>query len=355
MSAAADRVVEALVRVAREAPSADNMQPLHYAWDGHRLALRYDRERVGDHTFAADAPATRLAVGCALELIGETAARWDLGPRLALDPALPGAGLEYGAFTFERFPSQPPGTGYRPRHTNRNAYRREAPPADLLSRVGALQEGRARIRVFTSREAVGDLARLVRLASELRFRIREVHEWLGHSLRFSRDEVARGDGLDVATLGLPPGGPLFLRFIRDWRRMRLLNAVGGYKLVSAIDAAPVAAAPALVAVIAPRQPADALDAGRLLHRGWRTLNAATLGVHPYYVIADQLERLLAGRMPGDLQDPARALEEEARATLDLAPGETLHMLLRTGYPKRDARPSRRLPLERVYTHAAGGA
>lgn len=355
MTHTAADTIRALLETARRAPSADNMQPLHYHWDGQRLALRYDRERVGGITFAAGAPATLLAVGCALELILETATARGLEPQLAMAPTLPDAGLEYGAFTFRQLPgadTSPLASSPAPesRHTNRGPFTREPLPEPLVAGVDGMRQGQARIHLLTGRDDIRHVARLVRLASELRFRIREVHEWLAHSLRFSPEAVARGDGLDVRTLGLPPGGILFLRFISHWQRMNLLNKFGGYKLVSAIDASPVGAAPALAVIIAPRNPESACDAGRLLHRGWQTLNRAGMGVHPYYVIADQLERLADGRMPDALEAPARTLEAETRRVLQLAPDETLHMLLRTGQPKHDAPPSLRLTLEQVYTH-----
>jgi len=345
-----DGTIVDLVDVARKAPSADNMQPICFRWDGHRLVIGYDRERVANQTFSPSAPATLLALGSTLALLEDTATAWGLEPRWEPAANLPDETMTYGALRFHpNSPSTPRHSmADSPiRHTNRGSYTRKPLPEPVLSDIKGANLGNARVKVITQPEGIGDIALGVRRASELRFRIREVHEWLGHSLRFSRDEVAAGDGLDVKTLGLPPGGSLFLRLIRDWRRMRILNAIGGYKLVSAIDSAPVKVAPAMVAIIGERSPAGACEAGRLLHRVWQTLNHAGLAVHPYYVISDQLNRWREGQLPTHLESEAQTLAAQAQQTFELGEQESLHMLLRTGWPKREALTSQRLPVSRL--------
>lgn len=354
MTTVPDSAIESLVDVARGAPTADNMQPLCFRWDGEHLAVCYDRERVAGHTFSPSAPATLLALGCVRELVEVTATMRGLEPHWEPSAGLPDEDLVYGYWYF----ASPPATGgddsAPSRHTNRGPYSGKQIPATLLSGIGDLVENQARVVVFTDRSSIERVARCVRRASELRFRIREVHEWLAHSLRFSRASADAGDGLDVKTLGLPPGGPGFLRLISDWNRMRALNAVGGYKLVSAIDSAPVKAAPALVAVIGRTDPPGACDAGRLLHRAWCALNDGGLAVHPYYVIGDQLNRHRDGGIPEQLEGAARSLADEAGALFGLGEGETLHMLFRTGWPKRAAVRSQRLPLSRILSRVPPG-
>lgn len=186
------------------------------------------------------------------------------------------------------------------------------------------------------------VASMVERASRLRFRIREVHEWLVKSLRLSAAEAARGDGLDVATLDLPPGGSLLLRLISNWPRMQRLNTLGMYRLLAAIAPRPLASAPALVAVTSDRDDDAMLAAGRTLAKVWYRLQAAGIGVHPYYVIPDMLERLQHDGIPLPLLHEASALRIDTNRALAIADGERLMMVLRVGIPRRDPPRSVRL-------------
>jgi hypothetical protein len=192
------------------------------------------------------------------------------------------------------------------------------------------------------------LIRLVRLCSEARFCNRLLHEWLIGSLRFTPEEAARGDGLDVRTLGLPPGGTQFMRFISDWRRLEALNRLGAYKLLAFSEVALLTAAPALLCVVGPADARSAIDAGRLMTRLWTNVNLKGIAVHPYYVVTDQINRLRAGSLAAGFESKIAEVDEEMRRLLVLQPGETLHMILRVGYPKTEPLRSRRLPLEAVF-------
>ena len=132
--------------------------------------------------------------------------------------------------------------------------------------------------------------------------------------------------------------------------MKQLNRMGIYKLLAQIDSAPIKAAPTIVAIIAPATPQGAIDAGRLLCRAWTYLNTQSIAVHPYYVVADQLARLKDKTVPEKLIGQVQEINQQCTKVLSLKEDETLHMFLRTGYPKRN-NPTRslRLPVETVFT------
>ena len=153
----------------------------------------------------------------------------------------------------------------------------------------------------------------------------------------------------MRTLDLPPGGKHFLRFISDWNRMKALNKLGIYHLLAKIDSRPLGRAPAIVSFIAPADSNSALDTGRLLTRAWIYLNSLGIAVHPYYVVSDQLDRLSKNLVPYRLQGQVEAIRRDCKKLFELNPGETLHMLLRIGYPTRKPPRSLRLPLERAFT------
>lgn len=343
-----------LVNAGHQAPSADNSQPWHFHWNGEQLSLRYDYARVAGRTFPPDNQATLLAMGAAVENIVNTAQQLDMKTDIRWWPEGETNNAYYADLGFKPSSVTPvlERTKQYPsvRHTNRFPYKNTPLPRDVLDTLGELSEGSARLIAINEPMQIRQMGKLVKSASEIRFQTKEVHEWLIASLRFSEESVKEADGLDLKTLALPPGGSYLLKFIGDWNRMKMLNRLGAYKFMATVDAAPVSGAPALLAVIAPPSAAGALDAGRLLNRSWSYLNGQHIAAHPYYVISDQLARLSTGTVPGKLVGEATTLANNCKSALGLSGEESLHMLLRVGYPKKQAPPySLRLPVEKVFT------
>jgi len=338
-------------RCCQAAPSADNSQPCHVDWYPPKLVLRYDTERVRGLTFPAESQATLLSVGSTIENIIQYCDYAEVNAEVAIYPEGAPAdvfaeinlnNLDLSVSVDQQFP-------LFSRHTNRFAYKKVVIPQAIISDVVGLESGGARVRVLQDVASINAIAEQIQAASEVRFQTQEVHEWLGRSLRFTPEQVDSGDGLDVATLDLPPGGGLFLRFISRWSRMRKLNQIGAYKILAAIDAAPIKKAPAVIAITGSDTAIGALEAGRLLCRVWIYLNAQGIACHPYYVISDQMERFKLGTVPEELVPQAERVRKDCRQLLELKEGETLMMLLRVGYPTREAPRSKRLPISQVFT------
>jgi len=346
--------IKRLIQSGLKAPSADNSQPWHFEWDGSVLSVKYDVVRVKDRTFPANSPATLLSLGTVIENILYISESYNISAKFSWSPDMISEESAGAEINLQPINSVEPSTDpinhpIFKRHTNRFPYHKTALPKQVLNEATQLSEGSARLLIINSKSLIQELGQLVKVASEIRFQTKEVHEWLGQNLRFTKEDVKKADGLDIRTLALPPGGSMFLKFISSWHRMKVLNRIGAYRLLAKIDAAPVKVAPAIVAIIAPPTPQGAIDAGRLLCRSWTYLNTEGIAVHPYYVIADQLTRLKAGTIPENLIEKAHYLKQECTQALSLGEGETLHMLLRTGYPKRTPPQSLRLPEDVIFT------
>lgn len=338
-----DSTLLSLTRCVTAAPSADNSQPWVMELAGvHAAKICYAKERVAGHTFGPLAPATLLSIGAVQENIRQTADAQGSSVDIRRWPDLDSDAYFKVVWGSDSVWRNGPAQSVLARHTNRFPYQKTPVPRELLTEIGQFTEGDARVVSVTdhSRDTV---AGLIRRASQVRFQTREVHEWLGQSLRFTPTEVAQGDGLDVATLALPPGGAALLRFLTPWSRMRMLNRVGGYRLMAAIEAVPISAGPSLVAIVSPSSKDHWLDAGMLMERVWIALNQAGLAVHPYYVVPDQLHRLREGQVPAPLREQVNGLAEQCKPLFGLVADEQLQMLLRVGYPTREAPRSRRLP------------
>jgi hypothetical protein len=247
-----------------------------------------------------------------------------------------------------------PGTSHFARHTNRFPFSAAPIPPEARLAVAAASFGPARMVLFDAAAQVKALAAVVERCSAARFCTRELHEWLAGSLRFTPEAVSTGDGLDVATLHLPPGGAAFLRATSDWRVMRMLNRLGIFRMLAKGEAMPVRHAPMLACIVGAADIGGVLAAGRLLAQVWEALNERGIAVHPYYVVTDQQLRLEADRVPAEWRDVLGNAIARLPALLDLGPGERLHMILRVGWPTVTPRRSRRLPVADLYRDLTRG-
>lgn len=234
------------------------------------------------------------------------------------------------------------------RHTHRGKYACTPVAADVVAELDGYTEGGLGLQIYLETASIRSLGRLVGQASEIRFQTEAVHRWLDASLRFTATEAARGDGLDVKTLALPPGGEQLLAFISDWGRMRMLNRFHAYKLLAAVEKQQFAQCGAVLAITGREsgELRDWVSAGRLMERAWLRLNRQGLSVHPYFVLPDTFYRLKTGLVPEGLREKAGDIVSAARAFLhstELMP----YMLLRVGAAKKPAKLSRRLPLDAV--------
>lgn len=335
-----------LANAAKWAPSADNTQPWQFSWNGHELCAKYFQRSSG---FSIHDHAALLSLGAVVENLVQCANALGLmenwtckvptedTPEFFRIPIHPTAPLI--------FPEVP--LPLLNRHTNRLPFLKTPLPDTLINRLHEFEEAEISCRVLEDPSSFNQLAGLVRRASEARFQTREIHEWFTKTLRFTVSEVNTGDGLDIATFGLPPGGKLLLRFISDWSRMALLNSLGGYKLLANLEAASMNKAGAIVAIVGKTTPTSTMLAGRIMERIWIDLNAHGVGVQPYYVLSDQLFRLHNGVVPRKLAMNMTRLESETRDLLRLQTDEGLHILLRVGIPKRSAVKAVRLSTDQI--------
>jgi hypothetical protein len=340
--------VRKLAALAARAPSADNTQPWALCWDGNELSIVFGQRDSAKNVFPADSHATLISVGALIEniqtviLANAVSAEWR-------SPAAPESGQPYATVLLtEASVNFVSPEGPLRRHTNRFPFRSDALPAGLLDELKNYREGSNRVSLLAEPVEKLQLGRLVRICSEARFCTRELHEWLIGSLRFTPAEVARGDGLDIASLALPPGGAHFFRFIADWKRMSQVNRLGLHRLIALAEASLPAKAPALLCIIGQNDPQNIISAGRLIERVWMELNLQGIGVHPYYVVTDQINRFSTGKVAAGFEAKISKVEEETRTLLALQPGEMLHMILRIGYPKLNPVRSERLPLGAVF-------
>ncbi len=339
-------IIEFIFEAGRHASSADNSQPWHFFWTDQQIIISYDAKRVSGKTFTIENPASLLSIGSVIEHMSQAA-------------NTAGIQIEWTFFDdYQRSQNYASGVLNKDiseiqftadhdiplfqRHTNRLAYKKQALPEQVKTMLAQLSEDNARIQLHEDKEKIKEISELVYRSSEVRFQTQEVHEWLGRSLKFTQDEISQGEGLDVNTIDLPPGGQLFLKLIKDWKNMAKLNKIGGYKILAKIDAQPVKSAPALISIVSNTTSKDIIDAGRLMTRAWIELNTMNIAVQPFFVITDQLTRLEEGGVPEPLISQIESIKKASTTTFNLKENEKLQMLLRIGFAKSPAIRSQRL-------------
>lgn len=341
--------LEYLINAAIVAPSADNSQPFRFVWDGRSLDIAFDHVRCGAGIFGKNDHPTLLALGAVLDNLDQAATAANVELRLTWlpDDSTCYVSIEFIGFFQQKLPGQLPLYG---RHTNRFPFETTPVPKSALCEFSGSSAGR--LVEFRSGCSQHDLIRLTRIAAEVRFQNESLHDWLIGSLRSGRPngETSR-DGLDMATLNLPPGGDLFMKLISDWKRMRLFNRFGLYKALASIEVQLLARAPLILALVGGKSNPDIIGAGRLLNRIWTGLNEKGLAVHPYYVLVDQLQRLDRNFLPNKYRSSILNVKRSVDDLIALAEGEQLHMMLRVGYPKKQPPRSGRLLVKDVLTFA----
>ncbi len=354
------KLIQSIFEAGRYAASADNSQPWHFYWDGEQIRITYDDERVSGKTFTENNPATLLAIGSVIENMSQAAKsrgvdiQWTLFSEYKKPDGYAVGRFDIDVYHFDGQVDSKEPVALFERHTNRLGYKKEPLPDDIRSLLLAMNINSARMQLHEDKDNIKKIANLVHRCSEVRFQTREVHEWLGRSLKFTQEEVMNGDGLDVATIDLPPGGKLFLKFIKDWQRMSVLNKLGGYKILAKMDAEPIKNSSALISIIAGAAGNDVINAGRLMTQIWIELNVHGIAVQPFFVITDQLSRLEEGGVPESLLHNISAVKQESTSVFDLQANEQLCMLLRIGLPRSEAIRSRRLVSELILTDLDNG-
>lgn len=333
-----NRLLE-ILRLLSRTPSADNSQPWRFAIGERSLRCHSLATETSNGPFGPLGHATLLSAGAMHEsmkqLFGDEArieVRLD-ADRWAIEST-------YG--TLPDPLSSEAAQRLAKRHTNRFPYNRQPivwPQLPIEWPAG----GRAVL--IDDPRSISTIAAAVKICSAVRFTCQELHEWLYSSLRWNEAEAARGDGIDIASLHLPPGGRLFMRFLAPWQRMEFLNRFGLYKIMAAAEACLVADAPGIVAIVGERGPTGIWEAGRLMQATWVALNASGLAVHPYYVVTDIANRFSAGKLNAVWRARISKQMGKLNSLLGLSSDEQIHMLLRVGFAQRTAKPSARLPLE----------
>jgi hypothetical protein len=197
-------------------------------------------------------------------------------------------------------------------------------------------------------EAAGDaLGR----GDRLRLLDRRLHEDWARDLRWTAEAAATRDGIDVATLELPPAGRAALRMVAGWPTASYLARCGGGQALEQSSRSAVAAASAIGLLTIAAGPTSYFQGGRALQRLWLTASGLDLALQPLVSILPVFFRGLEDRARGVWAEPPPGLDDLRRAYRRWFPMPAGHvevMVFRVARAGPPTTRSLRRPLDEVF-------
>ncbi len=275
-----------ILDAARWAPSGDNVQPWRFeprgadavrvVFDAHAPENPYEY-RLGEPTL--------LAAGMMLEALRIAATAHGRGMTWKLDEGADGRPAALVRFRPEPNLEPDPLYAVLPlRSVDRRPYRRRRLLPRERAALDAALGPRLRLRWYEGERARLGFAQLGALATRLRLRLPEAYPVHRTMVDWARGHSATG--IPASATGLwRPTLPLMRWAMRDWRRMALVNRLGGARSAALqLDWAPALGSAAFFTVAlpegAPRDVAGLLVAGGDLLRLWLTATRLGLAMQP---------------------------------------------------------------------------
>lgn len=334
-----------LVAHASTAPSGGNVQPWRFVWNG--TALRAEIDPARGSFLDVDGSASRVALGGAVELLRCAGAA--LG--LRADSV-----IEEGGFTvrFSRVSpwEEPLAAWIGERCTNRRPGEpRELAPDDLHALLATAEDAGSRLALVTDPAARAALGAVVGDGEAFRFFDARLHQEMMSELRFPSATTERAnDGIDVATLELPPAGLATLRLLRDRALIERLAQSGARGGLGRPARWSLLASSAIGMLWVPGRGQEAyLRGGAALARVWLRATQRGLAFQPWSPLLYLVARL--AQSPGDFTPEAQAtlrgLAEGYRAHFPTRGNETEVLLFRVAYAAQPSARSLRRPVADV--------
>ncbi len=316
-----------LLALARTAPSADNCQPFTFRWDGRGLDVHHDAARAR-HALDAGQGVSRLTLGMTVEALSLAAGVQGWRARRAAPPPGAWARLEFDASD----ESDPLADALPERTTDRRPY--VGGGLDDPALAAARAAGGGAVRVVAA--GPGPARRWLQAADRALLAVpgaaADALRWL--RVRPGR-RTARGDGVGLHNLGLPPGMSVGVPVLRAAPGLgAVAGALGAGRVAAGWTGWLLDHSAALVVVAAPDASDGSLEAaGRAALRAWLALTAGGFGAQPLSLgpaLALAVAREGATGAPPRLVDAVESARLAAEVTLGLAPGELPAFVLRTG-------------------------
>ncbi|MFE0747838.1 Rv1355c family protein [Gordonia sp. NPDC058843] len=338
--------LELVVHAASRAPSAGNQQPWQITSDDDSVTITLDRTRTS--TLDVEHRASAVAVGAALHNARVAASARGVFDDIEIvddSGTLAGRarlkGLETGSRSAE---AEAELDALLTRGTRRGVGDGSAPSdTDLVRLHDAGTSDRTRLLALTDRRDIDRYASIISRSDRARFLTPELHREMFEELT---TDPAAVEGIDVASLDLPPAMSGMLDVLRRADVMALLDKWGGGAALGADAGSRVASSSAiLVLVQRGTAPVDYLRGGIVAEQLWVAAERLGFAVHPMtptflYAGDDETARALSSNHGDELA----ALRREMVETWPLDADEAPTIVMRLSRTDSPLEVSRRLPV-----------
>ncbi|WP_137809703.1 MULTISPECIES: Rv1355c family protein [unclassified Gordonia (in: high G+C Gram-positive bacteria)] len=337
---------ELVVYAASRAPSAGNQQPWQIIADDDAVTIVLDRTRTS--TLDVEHRASAVAVGAALyNAQVAAAARGVLDDIEIVDAAdtLAGRARLKGIDTGSRSADAETELDALLARGTRRGVGDGSPlsASDLVRLHDAATSDRTRLVALDDRADIDRYASIIARSDRARFLTPELHREMFAELT---TDPAAAEGIDVASLDLPPAMAGMLDVLRRADVMALLDEWGGGAALGADAGARAASSSAILVLVQQgTTPADYLRGGIVAQQLWVAAERLGFAVHPMtptflYAGDDATARTLSSNHGDELA----ALRDEMLETWPLDAGEAPTIVLRLSRTDAPVEVSRRLPV-----------
>lgn len=335
---------ELVVYAASRAPSAGNQQPWQIIADDDAVTIVLDRTRTS--TLDVEHRASAVAVGAALyNAQVAAAARGVLDDIEIVDAAdtLAGRARLKGIDTGSRSADAETELDALLARGTRRGVGDGSPlsASDLVRLHDAATSDRTRLVALDDRADIDRYASIIARSDRARFLTPELHREMFAELT---TDPAAAEGIDVASLDLPPAMAGMLDVLRRADVMALLDEWGGGAALGADAGARAASSSAILVLVQQgTTPADYLRGGIVAQQLWVAAERLGFAVHPMtptflYAGDDATARTLSSNHGDELA----ALRDEMLETWPLDAGEAPTIVLRLSRTDAPVEVSRRL-------------
>jgi hypothetical protein len=224
------------------------------------------------------------------------------------------------------------------RHTNRAAFSRQPIATSTLEELTAevSRYVASRVHWTTDRAEIRQFAWLIGKSDRLRFEREAFHRELFKQLRMSRVDAERTrDGLDLRTLGLPPGGRILLGAIRNWKFLQAMNHFGASRCLSLPSVLSVIQSGAVGCLsLNGFDERSIVEGGRAFQRLWLRATALGLQLHPLGslpIFLAHSEQLEGRELTASQRNLAQELKKRFSTIVPPASGRVLQIAFRIGH------------------------
>jgi nitroreductase len=328
--------LEAILRDACAAPSADNVQP----W---RFAVRDDRIRLlnaGDQAesiFNYRQQVNHASLGACIENLRISAEGKGLRAAVSLFPD-PADRLVVAEISLVPDPSARSDLAsvIARRASNRKKYLPKEIEQGKIDALAQLAEvSGMRIALVSDNAHVRDLARVISAGEKLALENKSIHDFLFEHVTWTREEDAEKHGFYIDTFEFAPPQKAAFRLFRNWNLLKLFIPLGFPNVVAKDMEKVYATSGALGAILVKEDsPESYVRAGVLFERLWLTAEKEGLALQPTTGLAFFAQPVMAGALFGLSLATASFIRERyaaLKASFGAADDEVVALAFRIGY------------------------